>query len=55
MRTGDLLVFATDGFFDNVWKQEAVDVVKEMQDSTAAEIAERLVQLAYKAGRTSLL
>lgn len=37
---GDLLILATDGFFDNIFKETAVKVVTSMAGSSSAEIAE---------------
>lgn len=53
VRIGDILVFATDGFFDNVWKEKAVEVIVEMgaQQAPVTEIASRLVQMAYSSSR----
>eukprot|EP00435_Cladocopium_sp_Y103_P034981 s351_g9.t1 len=52
VRIGDILVFATDGFFDNVFKDKAVDVITEMATAPVSEIATQLVQLAYQASKS---
>lgn len=53
VRIGDILVFATDGFFDNVFRDNAVEVIRHMAtNSSVAEIATQLVQLAYQASRS---
>jgi len=43
---GDLLVVATDGFFDNVWHDNILKVLAEMHGEEPARIADRLVRLA---------
>lgn len=52
VRPGDVLILATDGFFDNVWKEQAVSVVLSMASAPAAEIADRLVRVAYAASQS---
>lgn len=52
VRIGDILVFATDGFFDNVFKDKAVEVISQMATLPVSEIAAQLVQLAYQASKS---
>ncbi|CAK0883680.1 unnamed protein product [Prorocentrum cordatum] len=44
---GDLLVMATDGFFDNVFQENALKVIAGMCETKPGEIAEALVRLAH--------
>ncbi|CAE7357210.1 Pptc7, partial [Symbiodinium pilosum] len=52
VRAGDVLILATDGFFDNVWKERAISEVLSMSSASAAEIADRLVRVAYAASQS---
>eukprot|EP00913_Durusdinium_trenchii_P008761 g8227.t1 len=47
VRLGDLLVFATDGFLDNVWKEQTMEVLRSMSSAPVEQIAQRLVEMAY--------
>eukprot|EP00931_Biecheleriopsis_adriatica_P054715 TRINITY_DN32229_c0_g1_i1.p1 TRINITY_DN32229_c0_g1~~TRINITY_DN32229_c0_g1_i1.p1 ORF type:complete len:340 (+),score=77.96 TRINITY_DN32229_c0_g1_i1:58-1020(+) len=52
VQLGDLLVLATDGFFDNIWQDQTREILSEMQDKPPLEIAQALVQLAYVAANS---
>eukprot|EP00930_Biecheleria_cincta_P102710 TRINITY_DN94511_c0_g1_i1.p1 TRINITY_DN94511_c0_g1~~TRINITY_DN94511_c0_g1_i1.p1 ORF type:complete len:331 (-),score=62.34 TRINITY_DN94511_c0_g1_i1:70-1029(-) len=48
---GDILVLATDGFFDNVWPEELAETLSFMKDSSPSDIARRLLDLAHAASQ----
>ncbi|CAE8590814.1 unnamed protein product, partial [Polarella glacialis] len=52
VKTGDLLVLATDGFLDNVWQDQMMEVLAAMHGKPAQDIAQRLVELAYAAAHS---
>lgn len=52
-QAGDLLVLATDGFFDNVWRETLLNVLVAMCDKPPAEIAQALVELAHRAAHST--
>jgi len=51
---GDVLLMATDGFFDNVWTEKALMLLEDMCEAEPRDIAEALLQLSQKNSRSKL-
>lgn len=47
LQKGDFILFATDGFFDNVSDDEVLRLLKDTHATKSAEIADELLTLAY--------
>eukprot|EP00927_Polykrikos_kofoidii_P034846 TRINITY_DN29474_c0_g1_i1.p1 TRINITY_DN29474_c0_g1~~TRINITY_DN29474_c0_g1_i1.p1 ORF type:complete len:399 (+),score=77.98 TRINITY_DN29474_c0_g1_i1:50-1246(+) len=56
VREGDLLILATDGFLDNVWRQDYLKITTALSvpgsEATPGEIAESLVKLAVECSKS---
>lgn len=51
---GDVLLMATDGFFDNVWTEKAFMLLEDMSEAEPTDIAEALLKLSHKNSRSKL-
>lgn len=47
LEKGDFVLFATDGFFDNVPLDEVLRILKESPNASSAEVGNKLLSLAY--------
>lgn len=52
LRVGDIVVFGSDGLFDNIWDEDLLKTVNDLNDESPEEMANNIAELAYyEAGR----